>query len=300
MLWGKVMRCPSTSNRLNCVRSLKIQRILVAREATNKPSPAETARTIVSIVSEGTLSTLSPDGAPIGTPVSYTLDKEGCAWVNLPAHAPEIQYLQANNHCSLLVRPHSLPARAVASVSLVGRISVVDPASQQHHSHGDQQDASTLSAPSTSSSASFSSFQMHLDKALYFGGLDESLHMYEVSASDYLAAEPDVLRNTAAELVKLWNEERAEDIYRIVSQAVKVPLSQMMYAELLWVDRLGLYISCESEGGKSKVVRVPFIRPVLDERDARSAITMAAQIAWEEERPYTPAPPTAAMTAANN
>jgi hypothetical protein len=27
-----------------------------------------------------------------------------------------------------------------------------------------------------------------------------------VSASDYLAAEPDVLRNTAAELVKLWNE----------------------------------------------------------------------------------------------
>jgi hypothetical protein len=173
MLWGKVMRCPSTSNRLNCVRSLKIQRILVAREATNKPSPAETARTIVSIVSEGTLSTLSPDGAPIGTPVSYTLDKEGCAWVNLPAHAPEIQYLQANNHCSLLVRPHSLPARAVASVSLVGRISVVDPASQQHHSHGDQQDASTLSAPSTSSSASFSSFQMHLDKALYFGGLDE-------------------------------------------------------------------------------------------------------------------------------
>jgi hypothetical protein len=44
---------------------------------------------------------------------------------------------------------------------------------------------------------------------------------------------------------------------------------QMMYAELLWVDRLGLYISCESEGGKSKVVRVPFIRPVLDERDAR-------------------------------
>ncbi|GAX83272.1 hypothetical protein CEUSTIGMA_g10698.t1 [Chlamydomonas eustigma] len=297
MMSDKVLRHPKASSRIHCAPSIIFRRSLVAREATNKPSPAETARTIVSIVGDGTLSTLSPDGAPIGTPVSYTLDKEGSTWVNLPAHAPEIQYLKANSRCSLLVKPQSLPARAVASVSLVGRISVTDPGS--HHNNAGAQEASPPS-PSSSLSAPSSSFRMNLDKALYFGGLDESLHMHEVSASEYLSAEPDVLRNTAAELVKLWNEERAEDVYRIVSQAVKVPLSQMLYAELLWVDRLGLYISCEKEGGESKVVRVPFIRPVLDERDARSAITMAAQIAWEEERPYTPAPPTTSLTAVNN
>lgn len=43
----------------------------------------------------------------------------------------------------------------------------------------------------------------------------------------------------------------------------------MSYAELLWVDRLGMYVSCEVEGQEPQVVRVPFLRPILDERDAR-------------------------------
>lgn len=62
----------------------------------------------------------------------------------------------------------------------------------------------------------------------------------------------------------------------------------MVYAELLWLDRLGMYIRSEVAGSAPAVVRVPFYRPVLDERDARSVITMAAQIAWERDRSYTP------------
>lgn len=65
--------------------------------AAQKPPPAETARTIVSIVSEGTLSTLAADGSPVGTPVSYTMDKQGAAWVTLPQGAPEIKHLKANS-----------------------------------------------------------------------------------------------------------------------------------------------------------------------------------------------------------
>ena len=30
--------------------------------------------------------------------------------------------------------------------------------------------------------------------------------MHEVAAADFIAAEPDVLRCSAADLVKLWNE----------------------------------------------------------------------------------------------
>jgi hypothetical protein len=58
----------------------------------------------------------------------------------------------------------------------------------------------------------------------------------------------------------------------------------MLYAELLWVDRLGLYIRAELLEQPPSVVRVPFYRPVLDERDARSVMTMAAQLAWEQVR----------------
>lgn len=46
---------------------------------------------------------------------------------------------------------------------------------------------------------------------------------------------------------------------------------QMSYAELLWLDQLGMYVSAESEQHlpQPTVVRVPFYRAVLDERDAR-------------------------------
>lgn len=63
---------------------------------------------------------------------------------------------------------------------------------------------------------------------------------------------------------------------------------QMQYAELLWLDRLGMYIRCELLGREPQIVRVPFMRPVIDDRDARSVITMAAQLAWEKDRSYTP------------
>ena len=41
------------------------------------PPAHETARTVVDIVSEGTLATIAADGTPIGVSVSYRLDKQG-------------------------------------------------------------------------------------------------------------------------------------------------------------------------------------------------------------------------------
>lgn len=41
----------------------------------------------------------------------------------------------------------------------------------------------------------------------------------------------------------------------------------------------------------AQVVRVTFAREVVDERDARSTLTMLAQLAWERERNYVPVVP---------
>lgn len=42
---------------------------------------------------------------------------------------------------------------------------------------------------------------------------------------------------------------------------------------------------------RAQVVRVTFAREVVDERDARSTLTMLAQLAWERERNYVPVVP---------
>ena len=68
-------------------------------------------------------------------------------------------------------------------------------------------------------------------------------------------------------------------------------VEQVYGAELLWVDRLGCYIHLNVYGRGEEIVRVQFHRPVSDERDARSVLTMISQVAWEKERNYIPAVP---------
>ncbi|KAG1657366.1 hypothetical protein FOA52_015920 [Chlamydomonas sp. UWO 241] len=208
---------------------------------------------------------------PVGSPVSFELDKDGVAWVTLSPAGLEAAHLKVNPKCSLMVQPSVYPARAVACVTLMGELTV----------EGD--------AP----------YQLRMDKAMYFGGLDAT-GVSEVSPEAFQSAVPDVLHKSASDLVKLWNEERAEDLYRIVSHQLQVPLTDMQYAELVWVDRLGMYMRTEVEGRDPEVVRVPFYRPVIDERDARSVITMAAQISWEAERSYQPSPVPATAEAGDN
>ncbi|KAL6760473.1 glutamyl-tRNA reductase binding protein [Haematococcus lacustris] len=266
----------------SCQRSVRLRPFRVTAGTHNgtaactAPSPAETARTVVDICQDGILSTIASDGSPIGTPVAFHLDKAGHPCLRLADGSLELQNLARDGRCSLQVQPTALPARAVASVTLVGRLQ---PAAHQ--------DAHVL----------------EVNTCLYFGGLDQS--GVSVSGEEFRAAEPDVLRRHADELIRTWNDERAEDIYRIVSHHLGIPLTEMSYAELLWLDRLGMYVRTEAAGhlAGTTVVRVPFYRAVLDERDARSVLTMAAQVSWERERPYTPPVPsifTDAAAASNN
>ncbi|GLC42636.1 hypothetical protein PLESTB_001122100 [Pleodorina starrii] len=246
-----------------------------APAAAKCPSPAQTIRTLVDIVNEGTLCTIGSSGHPVGIPVTFSTDKQGHLHLHLDRTALEMANLGGSSTaCSLTVQPITQPARAVAAVTLLGKVEVpVDAAA---------------------------TVPLHVEKCLYFGGLDQANKGQEVSGEEFASAEPDVLRKAAPELVNNWNGERAEDIYRIVSDFQGVPLTEMSYAELLWVDYLGMYIRTEVNGAEPLVVRVPFYRPVLDERDARSVITMAAQIAWERERSYTPPIPSIFADAANN
>lgn len=65
----------------------------------------------------------------------------------------------------------------------------------------------------------------------------------------------------------------------------------MLAAEFLWVDMKGVEFRGEALGGVSKTGRFSFPREALDELDALSLITMAAQVAWEQERTYVPTMP---------
>lgn len=46
----------------------------------------------------------------------------------------------------------------------------------------------------------------------------------------------------------------------------------------------GAYLPSPALPARPQDIRVPFVRPVEDEREARSALTMMAQVAWEAQR----------------
>lgn len=133
----------TSTKRLTGTRRIRTQ----AASVPLHPPASETARTIIDIVREGTLCTVSPNGVPIGSPVSYKIDKSGSPWLAIQKGSIEALNLASNRKCSLMVQPSSLPARAVASVTLLGSLDI--------------------------SSAEEQGVRLELEQALYFGGLDE-------------------------------------------------------------------------------------------------------------------------------
>lgn len=72
---------------------------------------AETASTIVDITNHATLSTISEDGSPLGTYVTYVLTKDGQLILRLRADAVHTVNLRRDSRCSLFIHPQDLPAR---------------------------------------------------------------------------------------------------------------------------------------------------------------------------------------------
>jgi hypothetical protein len=124
------------------------------KHASTCPTPAETARTIVDIVNEGSLCSLSADGSPLGAPVAYQLDKDGQPIIQVVLGSPEAANIQRDARVSLLVQPTAFPARGVASVALQG--SVVP--------HEVEEEAG--------SSSRAAAFKLEVNQAVYYGGLD--------------------------------------------------------------------------------------------------------------------------------
>jgi hypothetical protein len=50
------------------------------------------------------------------------------------------------------------------------------------------------------------------------------------------------LREAAEGLVEHWNLERAEDVLRIAADATGAKFEELSSAQLLWIDRLGMYL----------------------------------------------------------
>jgi hypothetical protein len=66
-----------------------------------RPTPAEAARTVMEVCVEGTLSTLSEDGWPLGTEIRFAVDVDGNPVFSLQPSALHTRNLLSDSRCSL-------------------------------------------------------------------------------------------------------------------------------------------------------------------------------------------------------
>lgn len=275
-----------------CAAAVLDQAPATVQQTATRPSSAETARTIVDIVHHGTLCTVNEAGLPLGTYSSFVLDSSGQPILRLRPDAVHTRNLERNPQCSLFIQPQDLPARLLARATLIGQAVLAEPetaaaAAQQHallHYGG-----AGIDSPQPSDLF----YRLAVDQCFFVGGLGSGSAAEIISAEDYCTAQPDPLRAEAPVLVESFNRERPEDVLRIGAFATGTAIEQTYAAQLIWVDQLGLYLSVvTSEDATPKAARVTFQRPVQDYRDAKSVLTLLAQIAWEHERNYIPSVPT--------
>jgi hypothetical protein len=213
--------------------------------------------------------------------------------LRLRAAAVHTRNLALAPRASLFVQPPDRPARLLARATLIGTATPVSAeeaadAALRHallHPGG-----AGVDAPAPDDAY----LRLTVESCFYVAGLgDGAREAAVIGGEEYASAAPDPLRAGAAPLVAEFNLERAPEVARVAAAAAGVPVGDLAAAELLWVDAAGAWAWLALAAGGDATVRVPFPRPALDERDARSHLTMLSQLAWEAERNYQPVVPAA-------
>ena len=269
---------------VSCVTAAAVESV----PTVTGPSPSETARTIVDLAAHGTLCTIHLENAlPLGTYVTYVLDQVGQPILRLRKDAIHTANLMQESRCSLFVQPSDYPAHMLARVTLIGS---VEPVSEEIAAS-----AAALHKTLHSGGVGVDEpkdddlyYRLVVDECFYVGQLSGDSAAEVVTGDDYRNANADPMRTFAASLVKSMNEDRLEDVVRICSQKLGVEMDDVYVAEMAWIDKKGVYLKAGVAGAPVQTLRVEFEREIIDERDARSALTMMAQIAWESDRPYIP------------
>ncbi len=239
---------------------------------TAAPSHAERARTLVSLESTGTLSTLDPEGFPHGSYVTFAL--EGPDPVLLISKlASHTQHLMRDARASLMA--HEARAEdplANGRVTLIGPCEkVVEPSSAR---------AAFLAVhPGAAYYADFADFafyRLSVRSVRYIGGYGR---MSWVEAADWRAARPDPLARDAASILAHMNADHADALVlyaRAFTRAVDAADVVMT-----GIDRYGFELSVVTPSGR-RPARIAFDAEITDPTASRKALIALVKSAREK------------------
>ena len=236
-------------------------------EPAPRPSPAEAARAIVAARSAGALATLTADGAPWASRVSYGELADGAPVLLVSSLAEHGRNLRRDARASLLVALEDAAGDPLDAgrVTLAGHVEV--PAGAEADAARAAFLAAAESAHRYVDFADFSLFVLRVERVRWVGGF---ARMGTVDGGDYRTAAPDPVAGSAASAVRHLNEDHADAL--LAMAAGPAGFTDATAAVCRGADRYGLDLWVTTPRG-SAAARVGFAAPCT-RRDGLRAATV--------------------------
>jgi putative heme iron utilization protein len=232
-----------------------------------EPSHAERVRTLISLTSVATLSTLSHKhtGFPFGSLMPFALDSSGRPLFLISNMAMHTQNLKADPRCSLFVgqvAANGDPLGAARATLLGTAVPVPqDDIADAREKYLARHENSRYWVDF----ADFSFFRFQPIDVYYVGGFGV---MGWVEARDYEQAAPDPLAEAAPGIVARMNADHVDSMILLARSLVSLEATE---ATMTSVDRLGFSLRLKTDEGM-KGARINFPHEVVTPQQTRTVL----------------------------
>jgi putative heme iron utilization protein len=232
-----------------------------------EPSHAERTRTLISLVSVATLSTISRKhpGFPFGSLMPFALDAAGRPIFLISNMAMHTQNLKNDPKCSLFVAQSSVDGDPLgaARATLIGNAEPVP-------AHDMDSVRETYLARHENSRywvdfADFSFFCLHPIDLYYVGGFGV---MGWVDAREYETAAPDPLASSAPNILAHMNADHVDSMILLARRHAGLEATE---ATMTSIDRLGFFLRVKTAEG-IKGTRINFFHEIATPEEARKVL----------------------------
>jgi heme iron utilization protein len=232
-----------------------------------EPSHAERVRTLLSLATVGTLSSLSRkhSGFPFGSLMPFALDPEGRPIFLISGMAMHTQNLKADPRCSLFVAQTSPDGDPLGSA----RATLIGPA-EPVQAHDLVSVRETYLARHENSRywvdfADFSFFRLQPIDLYYVGGFGV---MGWVEAEEYENAAADPLAQVAPGILAHMNADHVDSMIQLARIHAQIDASETTMTS---IDRLGFYLRLKTVDGM-KGIRINFPGEVATSKETREML----------------------------
>lgn len=237
----------------------------IAGDPSTFPSDAELARTLAATATRATLSTLTAEGYPYGSAVSYAADDEGAPILLVSDMAEHTVNARGDDRASLLIAADTPPGAdplSTARMTLVGRLRLLDEPGERRTRYLDVHPYASYYADFTD----FGFWLLDVEQCRFVGGFG---HMSWFDAAAYAAATVDPVAEAAEGIIEHMNTDHAEA--NLLYATALAGLTDATDATMVGIDRHGITLRVTTPDAP-RMARLGFPEPLAGAEDARPAV----------------------------